>query len=334
MLADDVIRRFFRFTAGANTHALIDVIGILFEEYCNQFLTALKVVVAQGSAPAVSNIRGNGLSNNAHSAAAKTRQDHNDSGSDDSDDFGLAVMAADEPDLQVVKIGLELQPVVSKVAAKLAALDSDVGRKLAHADADLNGTSRQPLSLFMRAQCPHLLLALHDLCHTHAIDANHAIFSNASLATSNLLSAVRDHTTQALLAHVVTLLQALPRLHELTQPSRGGGAANVLTFSKSPLPYITRIGQYLLMLPEQIDPYTDHKGADGEPDVSTREWLELVAKRLVVEFTQVLKQFPSQTLTIAKPQLQADAGYLNNIFVALGVNPESEWNDLMTLLEK
>ncbi len=46
----------------------------------------------------------------------------------------------------------------------------------------------------------------------------------------------------------------------------------------------------------------------GEVAMSTRDWLELVAKRLVVEFTQIICQIPPANLAHGKSQLQADAG--------------------------
>ncbi|KAI0226391.1 Conserved oligomeric Golgi complex subunit 7 [Lamellibrachia satsuma] len=125
--------------------------------------------------------------------------------------------------------------------------------------------------------------------------------------------------------------------------------ANLPTFSLSPQEYITKIGQYLMTLPQQLDPFS----LEDNPALTTAlrhsnlpyttiqseslesladVWLESVARGTMHVYTEVILQVPQLT-SHSTQQLITDIDYLVNVLDDLGLASSDNIKDIMSLLK-
>lgn len=118
------------------------------------------------------------------------------------------------------------------------------------------------------------------------------------------------------------------------------------SFSLSPLPYITEVGDYLLTLPQQLEPLSSQDNPrlmaalkvgylPGQPhgETGTEEhvsgvWLEAITKATVDLYVHSILHIPV-IINQAAQQLAADIGYFTNVLAAIGHVP----NEQLTQLE-
>ncbi|CAI8022795.1 Conserved oligomeric Golgi complex subunit 7 [Geodia barretti] len=127
------------------------------------------------------------------------------------------------------------------------------------------------------------------------------------------------------------------------------------SFTLSPLPYITEIGDYLLTLPQQLEPFTSQESPalsaalkqshlpfpptdgvaaderEGEEHPSDA-WLGAVARGTMSTYMTNILQIPSLSQQAAT-QLATDISYLCNVLAALGQSPIKQLTQLESLIK-
>ncbi|XP_006730882.1 conserved oligomeric Golgi complex subunit 7 [Leptonychotes weddellii] len=124
------------------------------------------------------------------------------------------------------------------------------------------------------------------------------------------------------------------------------------TFSLTPLEYISNIGQYIMSLPLNLEPFVTqedsalelalHAGklpfppeqGDELPELDNMadNWLGSIARATMQTYCDVILQIPELTLHSTK-QLATDMDYLINVMDALGLQPSRTLQNIVTLLK-
>ncbi|XP_049645464.1 LOW QUALITY PROTEIN: conserved oligomeric Golgi complex subunit 7 [Suncus etruscus] len=124
------------------------------------------------------------------------------------------------------------------------------------------------------------------------------------------------------------------------------------TFSLTPLEYISNIGQYIMSLPLNLEPFVTqedsalelalHAGklpfppeqGDELPELDNMadHWLGSIARATMQTYCDVILQIPQLTPHSTK-QLATDIDYLINVMDALGLQPSRTLQNLATLLK-
>jgi hypothetical protein len=125
--------------------------------------------------------------------------------------------------------------------------------------------------------------------------------------------------------------------------------SNLPDFSLSPQEYITQIGQYLMTLPQQLEPFTmsdtpmltvalrhgklPYVGELSEmPEHMSSLWLESVARGTMHIYTEQILKIRELTEQSTK-QLITDIDYLSNVLDDLGLEPSETIKTLVSLLQ-
>eukprot|EP00877_Chromochloris_zofingiensis_P008949 jgi/Chrzof1/4307/Cz14g08100.t1 len=163
--------------------------------------------------------------------------------------------------------------------------------------------------------------------------------SAADLLCASISSAVYD----ALLAPVVSALTPLPGLPEwMAGASAASLAGHVPTFSASPLPLVTSVGEYMMALPQPLEVLIQEDSSSqlsataaataataGSDDVMAggaagdelaAEWLDKVVRGAGVLYADTVMQI-KELSSLGASQLAADAEYFCNVMSALAVAP-------------
>ncbi|XP_018407840.1 PREDICTED: conserved oligomeric Golgi complex subunit 7 [Nanorana parkeri] len=124
------------------------------------------------------------------------------------------------------------------------------------------------------------------------------------------------------------------------------------TFSLTPLEYISNIGQYLMSLPQHLEPFVTpedstlelalHAGKLPYPPEQGEEtpeldnmadyWLGSLARATMQTYCDVILQIPTLT-THSSKQLATDIDYLINVMDALGLHPTRTLQSIVTLIK-
>ncbi|GFH32066.1 uncharacterized protein HaLaN_31221, partial [Haematococcus lacustris] len=106
----------------------------------------------------------------------------------------------------------------------------------------------------------------------------------------------------SLMAPVLTALRPLASLAEWQKGSGSPGAAHPLallpSFAAHPLPYITAVGEYLMLLPQQLEVLMAGSQEGGEQDAATQEdelagqWLDRVVTGSAQAYSDAIHTIP------------------------------------------
>jgi hypothetical protein len=117
-------------------------------------------------------------------------------------------------------------------------------------------------------------------------------------------------------------------------------------FSLSPSSFITRIGEYLLTLPQQLEPYQNDEAfkfslstlphvnlvtEDAEETSATKQWLQSLCSTLLSIYNESILRIPHLSLK-GHRQLLTDMQYIENIISALDITLAPEYILLQSLL--
>lgn len=145
-------------------------------------------------------------------------------------------------------------------------------------------------------------------------------------------------------------LQIVPNLQVWKSENVGNAlTSNLPNFSLVPQEYITNVGQYLMTLPQQLEPFTGENiltmqvalkfghlpftTSSGElPEHMAEMWLESLARGSLHNYCEQILLIPELTPTSTK-QLLIDIGYITNVLDDLGLKPTESIKDICSLLE-
>ncbi|XP_046553450.1 conserved oligomeric Golgi complex subunit 7-like [Haliotis rubra] len=166
---------------------------------------------------------------------------------------------------------------------------------------------------------------------------------------SKLSEAVHKFGFDIVFAQLKRYLGNLSNMEIWTSRSAGGAMTSDLpTFSLSPQEYITKIGQYLMTLPQHLDPFTLQDSStltialkhgklpftdeQESPEHLADLWLESVAKGTMHEFTEEVLKIHELTPHATK-QLITDIDYLTNVLDDLGLQSSDILRNIDILLK-
>jgi len=175
------------------------------------------------------------------------------------------------------------------------------------------------------------------------------VFSEITSDLSKLSGEVHKFSFEIVFSQLKSYLSGVSTMEIWTSQSAGGAMTSELpTFSLSPLEYITKVGQYLMTLPQHLDPftlqespaliiamkhgrmpYTNHQDL---PEHLADIWLESVAMGTMHNYTEEILKIPEATPHGCK-QLVTDIDYLCNVLEDLGLKESETLTHIHTLLQ-
>ncbi|XP_041482343.1 conserved oligomeric Golgi complex subunit 7-like isoform X2 [Lytechinus variegatus] len=167
------------------------------------------------------------------------------------------------------------------------------------------------------------------------------------------MSKITEHAQK--LAFGIVFFQLQLQLSQVSQmevwTDKGGMlSADLPTFSLSPQEYITKIGQYLMTLPQQLDICTNQDNpamekaleasqlpfppSTGSPEVAhlADHWIGSVARATMHMYVEVILRINELSPQAAR-QLATDIDYLCNVVDALGIHPSKNLKHIEELLK-
>ncbi|XP_030837480.1 conserved oligomeric Golgi complex subunit 7 [Strongylocentrotus purpuratus] len=167
------------------------------------------------------------------------------------------------------------------------------------------------------------------------------------------MSKITEHAHK--LAFGIVFFQLQLQLSQVSQmevwTDEGGMlSADLPTFSLSPQEYITKIGQYLMTLPQQLETCTSQDNpamekaleasqlpfppSPGSPEVAhlADYWIGSVARATMHMYVEVILRINELTQQAAR-QLSTDIDYLCNVVDALGIHPSPNLKHIEELLK-
>jgi len=146
-------------------------------------------------------------------------------------------------------------------------------------------------------------------------------------------------------------LAAVPEMREWNMDKEEAIGGELPTFSLSPLSYITQVGDCLLTLPQQLEPYfvqdndplmralqagkvpfTNDEGTQAENIDFDHIWLNGLATGTTSIYTECIKKIKHLT-PHSSTQLVADIEYFCNILEALEIHPNDELTSIKELVD-
>ncbi|CAH1263030.1 COG7 [Branchiostoma lanceolatum] len=147
------------------------------------------------------------------------------------------------------------------------------------------------------------------------------------------------------------LQQQLANVHSMEIWGSDAAGGEVLpSFSLSPMEYITKIGQYLMTLPQQLEPFHHQdnpaleaalqagklpyqdKNETHEVDHVADFWLGSIARGTMLTYLEAILKIPKMT-DYGRKQLAADIDYVCNVLDALGVPANKDLKGVAALLQ-
>ncbi|EFN55444.1 hypothetical protein CHLNCDRAFT_133750 [Chlorella variabilis] len=216
---------------------------------------------------------------------------------------------------------LPLLTVASQLVQRLALLEgslrqagAEVAPALLDGTADVPQEGQLPGAAALRLQAQ---LALRQQLAAFAASAasSAALLPLAAAAAAELEAGVGSCVLEVLTQRPRAQLAGLPRLGEWQQRA---GALLLPTFSAYPLQYVTSVGEYLMMLPQQLESALLGEDNGEEAGQLVGDWIDKVALDTAAHYQQQLAALPGLTAQGAA-QLAADLEYFCNVLTTLGV---------------
>lgn len=144
---------------------------------------------------------------------------------------------------------------------------------------------------------------------------------------------------------LLIVLQPIENYFSKIEINESSSMSDLPDFSYTPMEYITLIGQYLLTLPQHLEPLLVNPSSSlkvalqlSEPnykenDHSTDVLLSLVAEDCCSQFQNVIKKIHTIPSNGAAKQLATDIEYLENVLEELGLTICSSLQQTVTLLK-
>lgn len=369
--AELAVKRCALLTLGFSTPGLVESLNDYFSGIVDRFGKILLQVRSETTVVSHANTAQSGTS--TPNGSLYERQSSSVFGEDDyeiqRDELGRQEWSHFQMGLRVLSSTLAL---AGKVETEFEGLAIGLLRKV---DGILQGTSNAKESEGDDAVCASSLLALRlsslnsrelqgfiqKLVHGKtATDKDEPLFTPASLAISQLAIKAQRYLYDTLFLPIEKRLSVIPLMEVWTATGPQNPSPFDLElpqFSLSPGEYMTRIGEHLLSLPQQLDLYADdaslaystgslpgmmdrgvsselkedgqtlHEEEDEEVDI-TYLWMTSVSIGTMSSFVSFASQIPTLSIS-GTSQLVADMRYLVNVLSAMEILPSKEFSMLM-----
>ncbi|XP_013073398.2 conserved oligomeric Golgi complex subunit 7-like isoform X1 [Biomphalaria glabrata] len=191
--------------------------------------------------------------------------------------------------------------------------------------------------------------ALEAMVHKLEDGESPPVFTDIQNDLSKLSSEVHKFAFDIVFSQLKTYLSRVSVMEIWTSQSAGGALTSDLpTFSLSPQEYITKVGQYLMTLPQHLDPFTlqdspaltvalkhgrlPFTNHQEVPEHLADLWLESVAMGTMHTYAEEILKIPQLTPHGCK-QLITDIDYLCNVLEDLGLKASETLTHIQTLLQ-
>jgi len=169
----------------------------------------------------------------------------------------------------------------------------------------------------------------------------------------SLSESVHKYAFEIVFAPVKYLIKSLSKSNiwlNKIKDTNNSNSSNVPLFAFAPQEYITKIGQYLLTLPQNFEPFTMqdnanlivalHKGKlpyldvkDLSDDITTC-WLDSIANATAITFTDEILNMQQQTISVnSQRQLIIDIEFICSVFEDVGLKEYTNLLDILQLLK-
>ena len=191
------------------------------------------------------------------------------------------------------------------------------------------------------------LIELHEKISEYGVDT---ILPSTQDNVAKLNEHAHKFAFDVIFIHLRRQLNALPKFEIWCESLQEALDGELPTFSLSPLGYITYVGDSLLMLPQQLEPYFVQENEylisalkagkipyqdDKQNQVGAQydhNWLESYALGVITVFTENILKIQVISAHSTR-QLLADIEYFCNILAALEIQPSFELKVIKDLLE-
>ncbi|XP_071067347.1 conserved oligomeric Golgi complex subunit 7 isoform X5 [Dasypus novemcinctus] len=183
--------------------------------------------------------------------------------------------------------------------------------------------------------------------------SNHNLLSASRIALTRLNQQAHQLAFDSVFLRIKQQLLLISKMDSWNTAGIGETLTDDLpTFSLTPLEYISNIGQYIMSLPLNLEPFVTqedsalelalHAGklpfppeqGDDLPELDNMadNWLGSIARATMQTYCDVILQIPELTPHSTK-QLATDIDYLINVMDALGLQPSRTLQNIVTLLK-
>ncbi|XP_027695248.1 conserved oligomeric Golgi complex subunit 7 isoform X2 [Vombatus ursinus] len=183
--------------------------------------------------------------------------------------------------------------------------------------------------------------------------SNHNLLSASRTALTRLNQQAHQLAFDSVFLRIKQQLLLISKMESWNTAGIGETLTDDLpTFSLTPLEYISNIGQYIMSLPLNLEPFVTqedsalelalHAGklpfppeqGDELPELDNMAdyWLGSIARATMQTYCDVILQIPELTPHSTK-QLATDIDYLINVMDALGLQPSRALQNMVTLLK-
>lgn len=201
------------------------------------------------------------------------------------------------------------------------------------------------------AEFASLMEILHSLKEKGS--SSHGLLSASQAALMRLNQQAHQLAFDSVFLRIKQQLLLVPKMESWSTAGVGESLADGLpAFSLTPLEYISNIGQYIMSLPLNLEPFVTqedsalelalHAGklpfppeqGDELPELDNMadNWLGSIARATMQTYCDVILQIPTLTPHSTK-QLATDIDYLINVMDALGLQPSRPLQSVVTLLK-
>lgn len=223
--------------------------------------------------------------------------------------------------------------------------------------ADRRGSARNPWQEYnyLQKESPAEYASLMETLYTlkEKGSGHHTLLSAARAALTCLNQQAHQLAFDSVFLRIKQQLLLVSRMDSWNTAGIGETLTEGLpTFSLTPLEYISNIGQYLMSLPLNLEPFVTqedsalelalHAGklpfppeqGDELPELDNMadHWLGSIARATMQTYCDVILRIPELTLHSTK-QLTTDIDYLINVMDALGLQPSRSLQSILTLLK-
>lgn len=342
VLLEAAIERCISFTGGSEAEALIRTLDDTMLQYLAMLHETLKSLRSVC-----------GVDHSAHSDAIGTRKE---TGSDKKEGLhggNLLDMVSDEEEWSIVQGALQLLTVADGLSSRSSVFEASLRATLArlnntlqisNVNANVSQVNASVVDVTGSEELSKAGSARLDMAALRLTDA-----PEKARRLSNLLEQARDprfhalpHTSQRVgafssavneLVYEVLILKVRQRLKDVSRmavwtSAEEANAFSLPSFSAYPQPYVTSIGEYLLTLPQQLEPLVLGAGTTGsntnaeantdEAQFFATEWMFKVAEGATALYIEQLRGIQSLSDHGAQ-QLSADIEYLCNVLSALSM---------------
>lgn len=183
--------------------------------------------------------------------------------------------------------------------------------------------------------------------------SNHHLLSASRSALTRLNQQAHQLAFDSVFLRIKQQLLLIPKMDSWNTAGIGETLTDDLpTFSLTPLEYISNIGQYIMSLPLNLEPFVTqedsalelalHAGklpfppeqGDELPELDNMadNWLGSIARATMQTYCDAILQIPELTPHSTK-QLATDIDYLINVMDALGLQPSRTLQNIVMLLK-